>query len=400
MKNILICSGVFPPEPITSAKLNFDLAMALSDKYGVTVLTPKPTRPYGYVFDNAPTPSYPFKHIVLDSYTHPRSSFIGRMRESISFGRKCKKFIEENKEDIDFVYNCGWQIFGLYIIAKTCVKYNIPYIVPIQDVYPESLSSKLPQIRFIKWLLKHTIGKLDKYYQRHAYRVRTITDSMADYLSRTRNVTLENYLVVANWQDETCFINTHSSQIYDETIRFMFAGNNNKQANVDLIIYAFMKANIPNSKLYIMGGGNAKEHCEQIVNDSKCENIFFGNIPEGKVAEIQEKADVMVLALKKGTGTQGVPSKLTAYMLSGKPIIASVDTNCDTARIIHNANCGIVVAPDDINALADAFIKISQMKKSTLDDLGKNSKEYALKNLSRTSNLEKICNCIIDLLGK
>ena len=52
MKNIIIISAVFPPEQVTSAFLNYDLAKALAKDYKVTVLRPKPTRPIGATFQN------------------------------------------------------------------------------------------------------------------------------------------------------------------------------------------------------------------------------------------------------------------------------------------------------------------------------------------------------------
>ena len=51
-KNILIITAVFPPEPVTSATLNYDLAVALSLDYNVTVLTPRPSRPAGFDFSS------------------------------------------------------------------------------------------------------------------------------------------------------------------------------------------------------------------------------------------------------------------------------------------------------------------------------------------------------------
>ena len=49
---ILIVSGVFPAEQVTSALMNYDLARELSKKYRVTVLRPYPTRPIGAKFDS------------------------------------------------------------------------------------------------------------------------------------------------------------------------------------------------------------------------------------------------------------------------------------------------------------------------------------------------------------
>jgi hypothetical protein len=51
-KNILIVSCVFPPEPVVSANLSFDIAGELAFKNNVTVISPLPTRPYGSNYRN------------------------------------------------------------------------------------------------------------------------------------------------------------------------------------------------------------------------------------------------------------------------------------------------------------------------------------------------------------
>ena len=141
-KRILIISAVFPPEQVTSAALNYDLAHELAKTYDVTVLRPYPTRPIGMQFYNPDVDDSSFKTILINSYTHPESALLGRFRESIDFGRKSAEYIKQRHKEIDFIYNDGWQLFGLNIVAKACVKYGIPYIVPIQDIYPECLLTK------------------------------------------------------------------------------------------------------------------------------------------------------------------------------------------------------------------------------------------------------------------
>ena len=124
-KRILIISGVFPPEQVTSAFLNYDLAKALSKEFAVTVLRPKPTRPIGAKFpEEWSDPD--FETILINSYTHPQSELSGRLKEARDFSKKSVKYLKAHKDEIDFVYNDGWQLFGLYIIAKACVKYHIP----------------------------------------------------------------------------------------------------------------------------------------------------------------------------------------------------------------------------------------------------------------------------------
>lgn len=393
-KKIVIISAVFPPEPVTSATLNYDLAAELAKENDVVVLKPSPSRPAGFDFSQQKKLSgnNAFKEIILDSYVHPTSSFLGRMKESRSFGNASAAYIRKHCDEIDFVYNDGWQLFGLYIVAKACVKNNIPYIVPIQDIYPESITTKIPNVIGLHAITKALLGGYDRYYQKHAAMVRTITGNMADYLSATRNVPRKKYLVVANWQNDEEFDDYKTTFRKNGKTVFMFVGNNNKQANVELMIRAFHEAHLDNAEFRIMGGGNAKADCIALAKQLGHEDIIFEVVPPGMVASVQKEADVMVLALIGGTGTQGVPSKLTAYMFSGKPVIASMDAEADAAHMILEAKAGFVTKADDVETFANSFKQMAAASTDNLQVMGDNSRRFAEEKLSRKVNLSLVVN--------
>ncbi len=71
MKKVLIISAVFPPEQVTSAYLNYDLAKALAKDYKVTVLRPYPTRPIGMKFDYNGLNDEPFAFYVNNQGKSP-----------------------------------------------------------------------------------------------------------------------------------------------------------------------------------------------------------------------------------------------------------------------------------------------------------------------------------------
>lgn len=397
-KRILIISAVFPPEQVTSAFLNYDLAKALAKDYKVTVLRPKPTRPIGATFqDDWSDPD--FDTVLIDSYTHPESELIGRFREARDFSKKSVQYLKEHKDEIDFVYNDGWQLFGLNIIAKACVKYNIPYIVPIQDIYPECLLTKSHIPEFAKKIINYLLLPIDKYYQKHAYRVRTISEEMADYLSSTRKIDRNKYLVVNNWQNDDDFKNLPAAKSSDKIV-FEYVGSINVHANVDLMIKAFAEANILNSELRIYGGGNQKENCQQLVKDLGLTNVSFGFVSRNEIPEVQSDASVLILALPSGNGNLCLPSKLTSYLLSGKPVLASVDQDSSTKRILEGKRCGKTVVPDDKDALINGFKYFAKLTSEDRNKMGENSREYALKHLTREVNLQKVVSTIKSILTK
>lgn len=398
MKHVLIISAVFPPEQVTSAFLNYELAHELAKDYDVTVLRPFPTRPIGAKFESAGVEDKSFKTILVDSYTHPQSELLGRFRESIDFGRKSAAYIKEHYNDLDFVYNDGWQLFGLYIIAKACVKYNIPYIVPIQDIYPECLFTNRNYPGFLKACINGVLMPIDKYYQKHAACVRTISDEMRDYLSESRGVSKENYLVVNNWQNDADFFKEYPKRSNDGKIIFAYVGSINEHANVDLMIRAFAETAIPNSEFRIYGGGNKKDYCVNLVNKLGVNNIVFDQVNRDKVAFIQSQTDVLILALPSSNGNLCLPSKLTSYLLSGRPVLASVDKDSSTKRILEGEGCGMTVAPDDKEALIRGFKYFAEVTMDEREKMGEKSRDYAMAHLTREVNLSLVINSIKQLL--
>ncbi len=390
-KNIIIISAVFPPEPVVSAKLSFEIAEQLSVLHNVTVLSPKPTRPHGLKFETNTERSYNFKHISLDSYTCSSSQLFGRFRESYSFGKYCKKYIQNSSQKIDLIYINTWPLCAQYITIKTAKKQNIPIITHIQDIYPESLLSKVPV--FGK-LLVHLILPIDKYIHQKSDKVLTISDSMNSYLSKTREV---NHIeTVYNWQDENIFLN--KSNIKNEKFTFLFLGTLNPTVGLDFVIRSFIKASLPHAQFIIAGFGSEKKHLMELSKQNKLDNIRFMDAPSDKFVEIQASADVLVLSLKKNSAKFALPSKLANYMFSSKPIIVCVDEDSDTAKIVNDAKCGVVVQPENEEALVTTFHKFLYIDPEEQRIMGEKGFDFAIKNFSKDKTLPKIIQIFNDVI--
>ncbi len=399
---ILFISGVFYPEPVVSAGLMRDLATELSKDYQVTVLRPRPSRPMGFKIPEYSCDQFPFEVIETDSYVHPASSLFGRGRESYSMGRCCVKYIEQHYDKICFIYNAPWHMFGRNMVAKAAIRYNIPYITPVQDVYPESLLSKLPNISFLRKIINVVLLPSDIFLLSKASRVHTISEKMVDYLSRTRNLEKSHFVIVRNWQDEKDFVeyarNHQDTQREDAPFTFMYMGNVGPLAGIDVLFDALKEARLPNARLVIAGSGPAKESLMEKSKNYKDCQIEFWDVPAGKVPETQSKADVMCLPMKKGFAMSSIPSKLPAYMFSKKPVLASVDSESDTAMCILNCKAGWVALPEDVRSIAE---KMKSAFESTSDELklmGENGYNFAIENMSKSKNLPKLVDAFIQII--
>lgn len=402
MNKILIITGVFYPEPIVSAGLMKDLAIELSKDYQVTVIRPKPSRPMGFEIPEYSYSQFPFEVIETDSYVHPASSLIGRGKESFSMGKWCVKYIEQHHEEICFIYNAPWHMFGRNMVAKVALKYGIPYITPVQDIYPESLSSKFPNIPFLKDVINAILLPSDKFLLSHAAKIHTISEKMVDYLSKTRGIDKSHFVAIRNWQDERDFVeyaNAHQDEIeVDAPFTFMYMGNVGPLAGIEVLFDALREAKLPNARLVVAGSGSAKQ---SLMERAKTYNdcvLEFWDVPAGKVPETQSKADVMCLPVKKGYAMSSIPSKLPAYMFSKKPVLASVDAESDTAMCIRDNHAGWVALPEDANSVANAMKEAYSLSAERLNRMGENGFDFAIETLSR-KNLRKLTDACLDAIN-
>lgn len=390
---ILLISAVFPPEPIVSANLSYDIATQLSKKGNeVTVISPKPSRPYGHVFVNEINTEVKFKHIILDSYISPKSRIFGRFIESYSFGQYSKKFISEHADEIEIVYINTWPLLAQYYAIKTAKKYSIPIILHIQDIYPESLAKKLPNV--LSQIVQLSFVRFDKINLKNATKIIAISGNMKKFLETKRKIVSQKIDVVRNWQNDDKFISfRHKERKENNLFTFMYVGSISASAGVDHIIQAFKTIdNKDNKRLVIAGSGSDKEKCKKLASNSS--SIEFWDAPYNEIPEIQSKADVLLLSLKKGVGLTASPSKFTAYLFSKKTVIASLDLESDTAKCIEESGCGFVCLPEDVTDLSNTMDEVSRISLEKLDEMGQKGYQYALNNLSKKENLKKITEII------
>lgn len=395
---ILMACACFPPEPVVAATLTHDLATRLSAGHKVRVLTPRPTRPYGFTFGTHPAGNGNFEHIILPSYTCSRLNVWGRVRESYSYGKHVSEYIREHHDHIRFVYVCTWPLLAPCLILRTSRKYSIPSVVHVEDIYPESFANKIP---VLGWLIKRILLPVDAYNLKTASKIIAVSENMKKYLIQSRNIPPGKVELIPNWQDENEFIRFHTVKTDTRTgareakpFTFMYLGNIGPVSGMDFVIRSFNDAGIPDTRLIIAGSGAMKQGCMEIARKLKNPDILFLDVPHGKVAEIQDQADVMLLHLRRGSAMSSVPSKLPAYMFSKKPVIACVDKFSDTARTVRSARCGWVVPPEDPARFIQALRHAAESPADLLKGMGINGYRFAMDHFSKKNNLQKLVRLI------
>jgi len=69
-------------------------------------------------------------------------------------------------------------------------------------------------------------------------------------------------------------------------------------------------------------------------------------------------AHVGLVSLSAGQEGLSVPSKTFTLMAAGIPVVAVMPAACEIARIVEEVECGLVVAPSDVEGLAGALLRL------------------------------------------
>lgn len=393
---ILIVTCVFKPEPIVSARLSYDLAIKLSKNHEVTVICPKPSRPLGYEFDRWDPRNEKFKINYLKSFKYPKSKFIGRLFESYSFGIKTSKYIRKNKSSFDIVYINTWPLIAQYLTVRAASDNGIHTIIHVQDIYPESMISKLP---LRNTFIEKALILLDKSVLNKSNKVVVISDNMKKHLIKSRNISAKKLTIIQNWQNEEEFLNIkNSTQLENNNLfTFMYMGNIGPVAGLEDVIIGFRELDCSKCQLVIAGSGSRKNELIKFVQKNLIERVYFEDVPDGKVAEVQSKAHVLLLPMKKGSSLSSIPSKLPAYMFSKKAIIAAVDKDSDTARAIFNSNSGWIIEPENHSELTKIMKKAFSTNLQRLNSMGLRGYNYAIMEFSKKENLKKLADLILEI---
>ena len=99
--------------------------------------------------------------------------------------------------------------------------------------------------------------------------------------------------------------------------------------------------------------------------------------PDEEVSRMFADADVLLLNQISAVKDTVIPSKLLTYMAAGRPVLAAVSATSQAADVVRDADGGVLVAPDDPDALARAARWCAAAPPEVLAGFGARNRAYA-----------------------
>lgn len=185
--------------------------------------------------------------------------------------------------------------------------------------------------------------------------------------------------------------------ILSENFCFVFAGNIGTAQSVETIVRAAeLLKGTPKLKFVFVGSGLRLSWIEQEKKRLDLENIeCVGRFDISYMPAIFSKSMAMLLTLNSDEILQyTLPWKIQSYMAAGKPIIGAIDG--EGARVIQDAECGLVGPAEDAQVLANNIKSMLAMRPEQLNDLGKNGLQYFEKHFEMETQVQRLIQIFKD----
>jgi colanic acid biosynthesis glycosyl transferase WcaI len=234
------------------------------------------------------------------------------------------------------------------------------FVFLCEDIFPE-VATLLED--FHNSAVNAALDRVNRYLLRHADAIVALGDRMRRRLVEEKGADPARVHVIHNWADCAAIVpgpkDNAFSREHGLADRFvlMHSGNVGLSQNLEVLIEA---ADRLRSKerltIAIVGDGSKRASLEAMVASRGLTNVrFLPYQPKALLHDSFATADAFLVALKSGIEGFIVPSKVYGILAAGRPYVAATDPSSEPAQIARESGCGLVAAPGDPAALAEAI---------------------------------------------
>jgi colanic acid biosynthesis glycosyl transferase WcaI len=279
-------------------------------------------------------------------------------------------------------------------------RYRTPLVVISQDVFPE-IAVQLKRLE--NPALMSLLRVLVRIYLRRADRLVAIGETMRKRLEE-KGAPPDRVRVIPNWVDTKRLAPLGKDNDWARGMGFtdkfvvMHSGNVGHAQDLDSLVRAatFLR-DLDDLVVAIIGTG--ARHAElvalaQLLEVDRVAFLYYQSrhvLPQSLSA-----ADVHVVGLAPGLAGYVVPSRLYGILAVARPVIVAADDDSETAQVVQQIGCGIVVPPGRPELLARA-IRDTHDGRYDLERMGRLGREWVTAEADRNVAVGRYRELLLEL---
>ena len=298
--------------------------------------------------------------------------------------------------DVVVLVSPGLFSTAIAMIRARLINPRVPVVVWVQDLY--SLGVTETQVGGAR--VASAMRRIEGLVLRSAKFVIVIHARFAAYVSEVLDVPRERVGVVRNWthledspSPDVIAVREHHGWADDETI-VLHAGNMGAKQGLENVVEAARladKRHLP-IRFVLLGDGNQRGALERLAH-GVTRLDFIDSLDSESFQRALKSADVLLINEKPGVSDMSVPSKLTSYFDTGRPVVAATDPIGVTASEVGAADGGRVIASGSPDQLLDACWDLRN-DPTEAARLGQNGRRYRESVLGQEAAIDAFLNLL------
>jgi glycosyltransferase involved in cell wall biosynthesis len=202
-----------------------------------------------------------------------------------------------------------------------------------------------------------------------------------------KGVAPDRVTVVPNWADvdriRPLACNRFRARFGDKFV-VMYSGNLGWSQDLELVLRAGERLRSDERVHFVLiGEGAKKESLRELAREAGLTNVeFLPYQPKELLAESLGAADIHLVPLRRGLAGCLVPSKVYSVLAAGRAFLAIMEEEAEVALLARQRGVGIVVPPDDVEALVVA-VRWCMDNPRELAEMGRRGRRLAEECYSR-----------------
>lgn len=259
-------------------------------------------------------------------------------------------------------------------------RFRVPLVAISQDVFPE-IAVRLGRLR--NPVIIGVLGGLIASSLRYADRTVVIGETMRRRIV-AKGVDPARIRVIPNWGDvhritpqprDNAWSRAHG---LDGRFVVMHSGNVGHAQDLDSLIRAStLLRDLANLRIVIVGTGARHAELTALAERLEADSVeFLPYQPREQLSDSLSSANVHFVGLARGLAGFVVPSRTWGVLAAGRPVLAAAEDESETAVVVRETGCGVVVRPGDPFQLAEA-IRACHDGVHDLEAMGRRARAYA-----------------------
>jgi len=262
---------------------------------------------------------------------------------------------------------------------------NVPYTIKLTDLASDAaLATGILR----EGALVRSARAIERFAYRHAASVVCLCGAFRERLTRD-GLPADRLAVIPDWGDteavrplpgDGSFRCAHG--IAREQFVVLHTGNMGKKQDLLNVVRAAELTRADADLVWVIVGEGEERPLLERASQGLPNLRLLPLQPAAALCQMYADADVLLLNQKAAVKDSVIPSKLLTYLASGKPVLCAANGASEAARIIGEARCGQIVAPENPQALSQGALAL-RADPASRREMGANGRSYAVSNFEK-----------------